>query len=215
MSTPHVAGIAALLKKLHPHWTTAAIKSAIMTTASPLDIDERPILEDDLVSKATPFAYGAGLVQPNLAMDPGLVYDMNHYDYLNFLCAQHYNNSAVGVFANQHAYKCPSSFSLLDFNCPSITISDFSGTAMVTRKLKNVGPPNTYTSRIQAPPGISVVVEPKTLVYSKVDQEILFKLVFSTDNFNNLPMDYSFGSLVWSDGKHVVRSPIAVKAKKA
>ncbi|KAL2945032.1 Subtilisin-like protease SBT5.4 [Bienertia sinuspersici] len=117
---------------------------------------------------------------------------MNHYDYLNFLCAQHYNNSAVGVFAKQHAYKHCNGYS----------------------KTQKCWTPNTYTSRIQAPPGISVVVEPKTLVYSKVDQEILFKLVFSTDNFNNLPMDYSFGSLVWSDGKHVVRSPIAVKAKK-
>jgi subtilisin family serine protease len=39
MATPHVAGVAALVKSLHPEWTADQIKSAIITSASVLNLE--------------------------------------------------------------------------------------------------------------------------------------------------------------------------------
>lgn len=220
-----MAGIAALVKKLHPDWHTAAIKSAIMTTASPLDSDDKdPILDYDKLHPATPFAIGSGHVRPHLAIDPGLVYDMDQYDYLDFLCTYPHDVTALQDFNLGHSYKCPprSSFSriVLDFNYPSITVFNFTGHAVASRRLKNVAQPATYVPRIEPPPGVTVVVEPKSLVFTQLNQVITFKIIFTAHNYNHhhhphhhLPNDYLFGSLVWSDGKHIVRSPIVVKPK--
>ncbi|MCD4812058.1 S8 family peptidase, partial [bacterium] len=62
MSSPHVAGLAALLMDMHPDWSPMMVKSALMTTGF------------DLLSGADPFAQGAGHVASNSAADPGLVY---------------------------------------------------------------------------------------------------------------------------------------------
>lgn len=209
MSCPHISGIVGLLKTLHPDWSPAAIKSAIMTSARTRDNAVEPMTNASLV-KATPFNYGAGHVNPNRAMDPGLVYDLNNDDYLTFLCSLGYNESQIMLFT-QGSYKCPNPINLINLNYPSITVPNLKGTIKVTRTLKNVGNPGTYTARVVSPVGVSANIEPKTLKFERIGEEKSFTLTLKLKKYN-AARDYVFGRLAWSDGKHFVRSPIVVKA---
>jgi hypothetical protein len=109
MACPHVAGVAALIKKVHGDWTPAMVRSALMTTATPLDGDDRRILDngvgdsndgvdDGTCDDATPLVTGAGLVLPRLAIDPGLVYDVGSHDYIDLLCTLNYTTEQMRRF---------------------------------------------------------------------------------------------------------------------
>ncbi|XP_078163437.1 subtilisin-like protease SBT5.3 [Carex rostrata] len=209
MSCPHIAGIAGLLKAMHPGWSPSVIRSAIMTTARVRDNKRMPI-SDSNFHRATPFSYGSGHVRPNRAMDPGLVYGLSPNDYLNFLCALGYNSSQIATFS--HPYKCPDTpIKIENLNYPSIAVPNLSGKVEITRRVKNVGTIGTYTVHVEAPRGVSVSVMPTKLKFSGLGTVKEFKVVLEAQK--GVPTgEYVFGSLVWSDGKHFVRSPIAVKA---
>ncbi|RCV22428.1 hypothetical protein SETIT_4G219900v2 [Setaria italica] len=212
MSCPHVSGIAGLIKTLHPEWSPAAIKSAIMTSATDLDAERKPILNSSHVA-ATPFSYGAGHVFPSRALDPGLVYDMTIVDYLDFLCALGYNATAMEVF-NKGSFVCPNAaMSLQDLNYPSITAHGLHAgtTTMVRRRVKNVGLPGTYTAAVvKEPEGVQVSVTPAMLVFREAGEEKEFDVSFTVRDPVTVT-GYTFGAMVWSDGSHQVRSPLVVK----
>ncbi|KAL6544170.1 hypothetical protein OROGR_010667 [Orobanche gracilis] len=205
MSCAHVSGVVGLLKTLYPDWSPAAIKSAIMTTARTRNNTANPMVDAD-GNKATPYEYGSGHIRSNRAMDPGLVYDLTVDDYLDFLCGLGYNQTTIGQFSNSH-HDCPTNYSVLNFNYPSITVPRLSGSVTVTRKLKNVGPPSKYASRVRRLSGFSVSVEPNVVKFKKIAEEKVFKLTIKSVGSPERS-GYSFGELLWSDGKHYVRSPI-------
>ncbi|CAN0840896.1 Subtilisin-like protease SBT5.4 [Linum grandiflorum] len=209
MSCPHVTGIVGLVKSIHPGWSPAAIKSAIMTTAVTKSNKGESIKTTSGV-EANPFNYGAGHVWPNKAMDPGLVYDMNLTDHLNFLCYIGYDDKQLAMFYDK-PYQCPSKTtdSLSNINYPSITIPELSGIVTVTRTLKNVGTPGVYMANVDVPPGVSVKVEPESLEFKAVDEEKSFRITF--EPMADIGSGYGFGELNWSDGIHNVKSPIVVK----
>lgn len=206
MSCPHVAGVVGLLKTLHPDWSPAVIKSALMTTARTRDNTGKPMLDGGNDAKATPFAYGSGHIRPNRAMDPGLVYDLTNNDYLNFLCFSIYNQSQIEMF-NGARYRCPDIINILDFNYPTITIPKLYGSVSVTRRVKNVGPPGTYTARLKVPARLSISVKPNVLKFDNIGEEKSFKLTVEVTRPGETT---AFGGITWSDGKRQVRSPIVV-----
>ncbi|XP_028786208.1 subtilisin-like protease Glyma18g48580 [Neltuma alba] len=207
---PHVAGIVGLLKTRHPSWSPAMIKSAIMTTASILDNTNRPLKDEQDGRVATPFHYGTGYVKPNIAMDPGLVYDLKTSDYLNLLCFSAYEGRIIESIYNNKPYKCPRSYRLEDFNYPSITLP-FLGMKLtnLTRIVTNVGPPSTYTVNVKAPRGVKVVVVPSTLTFQRTNQKKNYMVILQSSS-STKTSEPSFGELTWTDGKRKVRSPIVI-----
>ena len=75
MASPHDAGAAALLTALHPDWTPAEIKSALMLTAYDM------LLKEDKTTAADPFDIGAGRIQLEMAGLTGLVMDESIDNY--------------------------------------------------------------------------------------------------------------------------------------
>ncbi|XP_019462990.1 PREDICTED: subtilisin-like protease SBT5.4 [Lupinus angustifolius] len=213
MATPHVAGLAGLLKEIHPDWSPAAIKSAIMTTAGIKYNIGEPVLDEWLFARATPLAYSTGVIQPNHATNLGLVYNLRTTDYLNFLCGRHYNSSMIQLFYGK-SYTCPKSFQVTNINYPSISITPLvhGHSQHVTRTLtNNVGSPGKYRVHINAPPEVVVSVKPKILRFKHKGEKRKFRVTFKLKTLKKSNNDYFYGSLVWTDHKHIVRSPIVIK----
>ncbi|KAJ7565203.1 hypothetical protein O6H91_02G052500 [Diphasiastrum complanatum] len=207
MSCPHVAGVSALLKGLQPDWSPAAIKSAILSTATLYDNEEQPILAGDL-KPAGPFNYGAGHINPNAAADPGLVYDATLEDYVMFLCSLEYKSSAISLLTGSDV-TCPETPpTVSDFNYPSVAISALDKSLTITRTVTNVGCSSSYEVFVKAPTGISVVVEPSRLEFTKYGEKKSFQITVTAMKQTS---GYAFGYFIWNDGKHLVRSSIAVK----
>jgi len=202
MSSPHVAGLAALMKEMKPSWSPMAIKSALMTTGT------------DVLDGGTPapntnpvliFRQGAGHVRPNSAMDPGLVYDSGFNDWLALICA----TQPQGLEATCGAlWAAGYSKDASDMNQASIAIGDMAGTQTVKRRVTNVsGKPLTVSAAVNSA-GFTAMVAPDTLTLAP-GQTRDFTVTFTrtTAALNA----YTGGQLYWTGGGYTVRSPIVVR----
>ncbi|KAG2554860.1 subtilisin-like protease SBT1.2 [Panicum virgatum] len=217
MAAPHVSGIAALIRSAHPSWSPAMVRSAIMTSADITDRQGKAIMDGD-GGRADVFAMGAGHVNPARAVDPGLVYDIQPGDYVTHLCTLGYTH--MEIFKITHAgVNCSAvlqknrGFSL---NYPSIAVAFKNGakSAVLQRTVTNVGTPNSaYTVQVAAPPGVKVSVAPTTLSFAEFGEQRSFRVTVEAPS-PPAAKDIAEGYLVWKQsggqGKHVVRSPIAV-----
>ncbi len=203
MSSPHVAGLAALIKEVHPRWSPMAIKSALMTSAG-------DVLDGPNTNPLVIFRQGAGHVQPNNAADPGLVFDSAFEDWAGFLCGTQLGpNFCV---SNGIAVLNPS-----DLNMASIAIGALAGTQTVTRKVTNVSDGYaTYTAAVTGMTGFQVKVTPTSLTLAK-GQTKSFTVSFTRTDAAALN-SYAGGQLTLSGGtskkmsdQHRVRIPLVVR----
>ncbi|XP_030469768.1 cucumisin-like [Syzygium oleosum] len=201
MACPHATGAAAYVKTIHPTWSPAAIKSALMTTASPMS----PLKNTD-----AEFAYGAGNINPLKAANPGLVYDAKEADYVQFLCGQGYSTSNLRLITGEQS-NCSDvkNATVWDLNLPTFAVSTQTKGSNITgvfhRTVTNVGnATSTYKATVTAPQGFIVRVEPQTLTFESILQQQSFVVTVEAI----LDVDMISASLVWDDGLHQVRSPI-------
>ncbi|EHA8591071.1 subtilisin-like protease SBT1.7 [Cocos nucifera] len=210
MSSPHVVGVAALLRSLHREWSPAAIRSAIMTTANVLDNTHQTITDLETGLPATPLDFGAGHINPNKAMDPGLIYDIGFQDYVDFLCGLNYSSSEIRIITRRNDYTCQAN---LDLNYPSFIVISDRKASIARRSFKRVltsvmDGPSAYRVVVAAPVGMRVVVEPQTLNFDGKYSKQKFSVSVEVEVGSS--RQGSHGFLSWSEigGKHAVRSPI-------
>ncbi|CAM0882507.1 unnamed protein product [Alopecurus aequalis] len=206
MSCPHVSATAALLKAAHPDWSAAAIRSAIMTTATTNNAEGGPIMNSD-GTVAGPMDYGSGHIRPKHALDPGLVYDASFQDYLLFACSS-------GGTQLDRSFPCPASPPCpYELNYPSLAVHGFNGSITVHRTVTNVGQHDAhYSVAVVEPRGVSVKVSPTNLTFTRMGDKKVFKITIETKGriSRRVSRKYPAGSYTWRDGVHVVSSPIVV-----
>jgi subtilisin family serine protease len=190
MASPHVAGFGALILGKNPSWSPAAVKSAMMTTASDVKLADGTKNTDVL-------ATGAGQVDPARVLDPGLVYDADGDDYLRFIQGTGVDLGIPGLGATKPR----------DMNVPSFSLGNLAGKTEVTRTVTALTP-GVYRAKASVP-GVKVTVTPSILSFNSPGEKHTFKVSF--ENQSAKLGYFATGSLTWQGSNNTVASPIAVR----
>lgn len=216
MSSPHIAGMAALLAGENPTWTPAQIKSAIMTTA------RQDLVKENGLTPADPFDFGAGHTDPAPSLNPGLVYSANLGDYLGFLCGQ---GEAALVSSARFGADCATleaqgfATDASQLNYPSIAIGELIDTETISRTVTDVtGNGGSYSVNVEAPAGTTVTVATFDAAGNETASPFLEVAPNGTASytltFNSVAgftaNEWAFGAVTLESADANVRSPIAV-----
>ncbi|SEF01980.1 Peptidase inhibitor I9 [Arthrobacter alpinus] len=190
MAAPHVAGFGALLKAKNPTWSPAAVKSAMMTTAT-------NVVNEDGSKNSDLFATGAGQTSVVNALTPGLVYDAGDTEYLKFIQGTGIDLGMPGL----------GSTAARDMNVASFAVGSLAGKVTVTRTVTALTP-GMYRATANVP-GVNVKVTPSVLNFSQAGEQRTFKVTF--ENANAALGAFAMGSLTWQGSGATVTSPVAVR----
>lgn len=161
------------------------------------------------------FSYGAGQMNPSKAVDPGLIYDADQTDYINFLCGQGYSSESLQLITGDKNRTCSEATkgTVWDLNLPSFAVSTLPLRLIsrkFTRTATNVGssPISSYRAVITGAGALNIQVEPAVLSFTSLGQKLSF--VVKVEGMILRAGTKVSASLVWDDGMHQVRSPIVV-----
>lgn len=189
MSSPQVAGLAALYLGVNPQATPAEVKSALMTSAyDTVDANGDPISD--------PFAQGAGHVDPTLFLDPGLAYLTDTPDWLSYI-------EGVGIEVGADVEPIDPS----QLNLASISIGALTAPETIVRTVTALDA-GTYTASVAGVAGVEVSVSPATFTIAAGRSQ---KLEISFDRTTAALDEWATGSFTLTSADHAVRSPIAVQ----
>jgi subtilisin family serine protease len=191
LSAPQVAGVAAVVRAVHPAWSPAAVKSAMLTTAKPLQ------------GSNTPLTRGAGELDPAAVLDPGLVYDTDTDEWSALLREQ--GLDVQGLSAQ------PVRIAPRDLNSATISVGKLVGDETVTRIVTNVGDTTErYTAELTGLPGIAWSVTPDTVTL-RPGQSARFAVTFSAKQRARYDV-FASGTLSWhGSSERTVTSPVVVR----
>lgn len=180
-----------------------------VATATVLNNNQQQIRRDPNGSQTTPFDNGSGHINQVAAMNPGLIYDFDYHDIINFLCS---TGATPGQLENLtgEIIHCqnplPPSY---NFNYPSIGVSNMNGSLSIHRTVTYYGEgPTVYVGHVNNPTGVNVSVSSAELKFTKTGEKMSFRVDFMP--FKKIGGSFVFGDLTWSNGIHRVRSPIGL-----
>ncbi|KAF7848919.1 hypothetical protein BT93_L1444 [Corymbia citriodora subsp. variegata] len=209
MSCPHVSGVAALLKAAYPKWSIGAIKSALMTTAYVHDNTRKPITNGPDGTPSSPWALGAGHIDPRKALSPGLIYDLTADDYIAFICSLNYTIEQVQSVVRRTNVTCSTKLSNPgQLNYPSFAVVFAPNKTLVqyTREVTNVGDAGSvYRVEVEVPSTVALRVRPRRLVFGTVGEKQRYSVTFMARKRTDAARG---GSSTWRNHQHCVRSPV-------
>ncbi|MFO7831512.1 MAG: S8 family serine peptidase, partial [Desulfuromonadaceae bacterium] len=195
MASPHVAGVLALLKARHPHWSPAQAQSALMTTS------ETDIRRNAAGDPATPFDMGAGRVDAWNAMHAALVLDESGEGYRD---------------ANPELYWTTPDRDKGDpakINMPSLGQGACLGECSWTRTLSNASSHTTsWDVSVAADTGLSLDIYPQSFTLAPGQSQVL---EVHADCSSVALQEWAFGRVMLQERQDLVPDthlPVAVRA---
>ena len=188
MSSPHSAGVSALVKASHPTWTPAEIKSALMTSSL------QTVVKEDGSTPADPFDMGGGSIRADRAVNPTLVFNETYADFV-----------AAGT----------DTLHRVDLNIASVDATTFSGYLLTHRTAINVsGKSQKLAVQITQPAGVTITVGNKNhdLKIAK-NGTLTFPIAISAPDIAN-GQYFARINLVPAKGGNKVTIPVAFVKKQ-